>query len=184
MKTIAMPSTKSVHVAIAAITAAILSISPALAQDTGLPGNASSLREAHGDWQVACTAPEGSVHCAMSQTQVRGKNRQRVLSIELTTADDGKAANGVLVLPFGLKLARGVTYQLDEGPTGAIQPVRTCLPVGCLVDIAFDANTVASLRGGSQLNVVATADGGREMVLSVSLTGFSSAYDRVVALLQ
>ena len=180
MKTITMPSIKSHLVAIAVL---ILSTSTSFAQEAGLPGNASSLREGHGDWQVVCAAPEGSVRCAMSQTQV-GENRQRVLSIELTGAGDSSAARGALVLPFGLDLASGITYRLDEGSAGAIQPFRTCLPAGCIVDVAFDAGTVASLRDGNQLNVIATADGGQELIFSVSLSGFSSAYDRVVALVE
>ncbi|HBZ43909.1 MAG TPA: invasion-like protein [Maritimibacter sp.] len=175
-----MPNTKPSLAAIAALT---LSTSMAFAQETGLPGNASSLREGHGDWQVACTAPEGTVRCAMTQTQV-SENRQRVLSIELTTGDDAMAARGALVLPFGLDLASGVAYRLDEGSTGATQPFRTCLPVGCVVDVAFDTDTIASLRAGSQLDVIVTADGGQEMILTISLSGFSSAHDRVGELLR
>ncbi len=184
MKTITMPSIKS---GLAAIAALALSTSTSFAQETGLPGNASSLREGHGDWRVTCAAPEGVVRCAMTQTQV-SENRQRVLSIELTTGDDAMAASGALVLPFGLDLASGVTYRLDEGNAGAAQPFRTCLPVGCVVDVAFNADTVASLRAGKQLNVIATADArggsGQEMIFSISLTGFSSAHDRVVELLR
>ncbi len=179
-KTITMSRIRS---GLSATTAVVISTSMAFAQETGLPGNASSLREGHGDWQVACTVPGGSVRCVMSQTQV-SENRQRVLSIELTGAGDSSAARGALVLPFGLDLASGITYRLDEGSAGAIQPFRTCLPAGCIVDVAFDAGTVASLRDGNQLNVIATADGGQELIFSVSLSGFSSAYDRVVALVE
>lgn len=175
-----MPNTKP---GLAAIVALILSTSMTFAQEAGLPGNASSLREGHGDWQVACTAPEGTVRCAMTQTQV-SENRQRVLSIELTTGDDAMAASGALVLPFGLDLASGVAYRVDERNTGAAQPFRTCLPVGCVINVAFDASTVASLRAGSQLDVITTADGGQETVFSISLAGFSSAHDRVGELLR
>ena len=77
-----------------------------------------------------------------------------------------------------------VSYQFDEGEAGVPQHFRTCLPAGCLVDIAFDARTVESLKVGDILKVKATADGGQEIVLSIPLTGFSSAYDRVVALMQ
>ena len=65
---------------------------------------------------------------------------------------------------------------------GAVQPFRTCLPVGCIVDIAFDADSVASLRAGSQLDIIAAADGGREIIIAISLAGFSSAHDRMSAL--
>lgn len=173
----------SIRSGLAAIAALVLSAPMAFAQETGLPGNASSLREGHGDWQVACAAPEGAVRCAMSQTQV-SENRQRVLSIELTSGDDSPTASGALVLPFGLDLASGVAYRLDEGGTVAIQPFRTCLPVGCIVDVAFDAGTVASLKAGNQLHVIATAEGGQELIFSISLAGFSSAFDRVVVLMR
>lgn len=175
-----MTRTKSIFAAIAALT---LSTSTSIAQETGLPGNASSLREGHGDWQVVCAAPDGTMKCAMSQSKV-DENRQRILSIELTRGDDSNTVNGVLVLPFGLDLASGVAYRLDDGQAGTVQPFHTCLPVGCIVDVAFDADTIASLRAGKQFNIIATADGGHELVFSVSLAGFSSAYDRVVELLR
>jgi hypothetical protein len=70
----------------------------------------------------------------------------------------------------------------NEGQAGAVRPFRTCLPVGCVVDIALDADTVASLRAGTQLDVIASADGGQEIVFSISLAGFANAHDRMIAL--
>ena len=160
---------------------------PAPAQEAGLPGGANTLNETHGAWTVTCaigTRGDGGQarRCALSQTQLHSQTRQRALAIELHPEEDG--VNGALVLPFGLALAPGVTYQLDEGTVGAVQHFRTCLPVGCLVDVAFDAGTVASLKAGDALTIKATADGGPEMAFSISLTGFSSAYDRVVELMR
>lgn len=159
----------------------------AQAEEPSLPGGASTLREAHGDWTAACAIQiqsDGNKTklCVFSQQQISQETRQRVLAIELQPESEG--IKGTLVLPFGLALGAGVTYQLDEGEVGAPQPFRTCLPAGCLIDIAFDARTVASLKSGHALNVKATADGGQEIVFSVSLTGFSSACDRVVTLLK
>jgi invasion protein IalB len=159
----------------------------ALAREVSLPGNASSLTEAHSDWTVTCavvSSPDGSKakRCSLSQQQIAQQTRQRALAIELTAENGG--AQGSLILPFGLALDQGVTYQLDDGPIGATQPFRTCLPVGCVVDVAFDAGTLASLKAGTVLNVAAAADGGQEMIFSISLTGFSSAYDRVVELMR
>ncbi|WP_186398113.1 invasion associated locus B family protein [Stappia sp. P2PMeth1] len=157
----------------------------ALAEDAALPGGASTLTESHGDWAVTCaiqTQADGNKTklCAFSQQQIAGQTRQRALAIELRPHDDG--VEGTLVLPFGLALQDGIVYQLDEGQPGAQQHFRTCLPAGCLIDVTFDARTVASLKAGNALKVKATADGGQEMVFAVSLTGFSSAYDRVTDL--
>jgi invasion protein IalB len=160
---------------------------PAPAQEVSLPGGASTLNETHGAWTVTCaiaTQEDGGpvTRCALSQTQLHSQTRQRALAIELHPEGDG--VDGMLVLPFGLAIASGVSYQLDEGEAGVPQHFRTCLPAGCLIDIAFDARTMESLKVGDALKVKATADGGKEMVLSISLAGFSSAYDRVVALTQ
>ena len=169
----------------AAVVALVLFASASVAEETGLPGNASNLREEHGDWQVSCSlvaAPDGgrTKRCALSQEQLAQQTRQRALAIELTP--EGNGAKGVLMLPFGLALQHGVTYQLDDREAGAVQHFRTCLPAGCVVDVGFDDAIVASLKGGNVLKVRASAVGGQPMVFSISLTGFSSAYDRVVAL--
>ena len=149
----------------------------------GLPGGASSLNETHGDWRVHCTAPEGAVRCAISQTQVQGENRQRVLAVELTAADDGAAANGALVLPFGLKLENGVSLAIDEAAPFQNLRFSTCLPAGCLVPLSFDGDAMAALRAGTTLAIKAAAnDGGQEVALSVSLRGFTSALARAAEL--
>lgn len=159
----------------------------AFAQEVSLPGGATNLREAHGDWTVTCAIQttqggEKLKVCAFSQEQMHGQTRQRALAVELRPDNDG--IKGTLVLPFGLSLDRGAAYQLDEGSDGGVQRFRTCLPVGCLIDIDFDAGVVASLKTGKALKVKVVADGGQEMALSISLAGFSGAYERTVALVK
>jgi invasion protein IalB len=169
------------------LLAVAASCGQAQADDVSLPGGAGSLRETHGDWTVTCaiqTTQDGQKAklCAFSQEQVHPQTRQRALAIELRPQASGVA--GTLVLPFGLALERGAVYQLDEGQEGSVQKFRTCLPAGCLVDVDFDGSIVASLKAGKALKVKTMADGGQEMALSISLTGFSSAYQRTVELLR
>jgi len=147
---------------------------------TSLPGGASSLNETYKDWRVAC-AQQGHVkRCVLSQVQAQ-QNGQRVLAIEFN-APSGNTVSGTLVLPFGLALDSGVTFQIDEKP--AMQPVRfrTCLQGGCVVSVSFDAPTLVTLRAGTALKVKATADGGTAAPFSISLQGFATALDRVAAL--
>lgn len=144
-----------------------------------MPGGASSLSETHGDWSVSCTAPERNARCAISQTQVQGQNRQRVLTIELSATEGGSAASGTLVLPFGLNLDQGVVLSIDEGEF--LPPLRfsTCLPAGCLVPLTFNQDAVTVMRAGTALKVkVAASDSGQEVNFSISLTGFTSALAR------
>lgn len=159
---------------------------PVFGQEPTLPGGAASLREMHGDWAVVCSIQtEGSKKaktCAFTQEQFAKDTRQRVVAIELKPT----AANlkGVLALPFGLALEKGVTYQVDEGQLSGVQRFRTCLPAGCLVPIDFDAKLATSLKSAKVLKIRATADGGQETNFSISLNGFPSAFDRTMALMK
>lgn len=159
----------------------VMCAGPAFAQ--GLPGGASSLNEKHGDWTVACAMRENAVNCAISQTQVRGENRQRVLTVELTATEGGNAASGTLVMPFGLALDQGVVLSINEGEF--LPPLRfsTCLPTGCLVPLVFDKAAVTAMRAGTALKAKAAANGsGKEVNFSISLAGFSSALARAAEL--
>lgn len=149
----------------------------------GLPGGATTLNETHGDWTVACTTPEGTVRCAVSQVQVNSQSRQRVLSVELTATEGGAAATGTLVMPFGLALDQGVVLSIDEGEF--LPPLRfsTCLPAGCVVPLAFNADAVTAMRTGTALKAKAAAnDSGQEVNFSISLSGFTSALARAAEL--
>ncbi|WP_090301095.1 invasion associated locus B family protein [Ensifer sp. YR511] len=145
-----------------------------------LPGGASSLNEAYRHWRVGCVQQGTTKRCAMSQVQTQ-QNGQRVLAIELSPPV-GNIVTGTLVLPFGLALDAGVTFQIDDKP--AMQPVRfrTCLPGGCLVNVSFDAATLVALRAGAALKLRTTADGGTVMPFTISLQGFGTALDRVATL--
>lgn len=154
------------------------------AQDATLPGGASSLRENHGDWVVTCAVqPQNGrsvKSCALSQEQADSTTRQRVVAIELKPGDN--SVQGILVMPFGLALDKGIAFQVDDSALSPVQKFRTCLPAGCLVPVSFDARTLAALRKGAQLKIQAVADGGKETPFTISLKGFPGAYDRTVAL--
>jgi invasion protein IalB len=147
----------------------------------GLPGGASSLQETYGDWRVACAQQNGKKTCALSQRQTDKDSRQLVLAVELSAPAADKA-EGTLILPFGLAIERPITLQIDQAAAGPALHFRTCLPVGCLVGLNFDAATVALLRKGTTLTIKATADGGQETSFKISLKGFADALDRTAAL--
>lgn len=149
-------------------------------QPSTLPGGATSLQETYQDWRVACQVADNAKRCTLVQQQNQ-QNDQRVFAIELN-APAGNTVTGTLAVPLGLALDAGVTFQIDDKP--AMQPMRlrTCVPAGCLVNISFDASTVTALRAGTALKIKATADDGAALPLSISLRGFGTALDRVVAL--
>lgn len=135
-----------------------------------------------GDWVVNCGVnDQGKKLCLLLQQQVKSDTRERVLAVELRTAPQGGAV-GVLALPFGLDLQRGVQLTLDGKPLGKPLSFRTCVPGGCLITLNFDAATLAQLRKGKALASPAyTADGGQQVPFSVSLDGLNAAFDRAIA---
>jgi invasion protein IalB len=168
--------------ALAAAASAAAPAAPA-ATSTTLPGGAKSLQETYDDWVVACSTQQTGKACAMQQEQRAQQNGQRVLAIGLRPA--GNSAEGTMVLPFGLALAKGASVQVDEGATGAPLAFSTCAPEGCVVPVNFDTKMLTALRKGTTLKVkVVPIGGGDDITLSISLKGFGSALDRTIALLK
>lgn len=150
-------------------------------QTQTLPGGASQLQETHGDWRVTCAQQNDQRICSFSQQQADKDSRQLVVGIELK-AISTDTAEGTIVLPFGLAVDKPVTLHLDDAPGKAL-PFRTCLPIGCIVVVSFDATTVAMLKKGTALSVKATtANTTQEASFKISLNGFASALARTATL--
>jgi invasion protein IalB len=171
------------HVLGAVVAATVVLPLPVAAAETvpaTLPGGATSLQETFSDWQVGCVVQGAVKRCAVTQEQVNQQSRQRVLAAELTLAGD--KLDGVLLMPFGLALDKGVALQIDDQPSTSTLKFRTCVPGGCLVPLNFDGKTVAALRVGAVLKLRAAADGGQEQLYTISLKGFAPALDRIAVL--
>lgn len=156
---------------------------PAAAGTPAQPGQAPASevqKEAFGDWLVVCLSQPTGKRCTLIQEQAAPQTRQRMLAMEV--ALNGDKLEGLLLLPFGLLLERGVVMQLDDQPAQPALRFRTCLPAGCVVPINFDPKTLAALRTGKNLKLKVALDSGQEPNLAISLNGFGQAVDRLVAL--
>ena len=146
--------------------------------------DAAAVSEAHADWMLNCgaspsagTAPD----CAVSQQQFDKATNTRILAIALNPAPAG-GVKGVLVMPLGLALDKGITLQVDAAPPGAPLRFHTCVPTGCLVNLDLPEATVKALRSATTLKIAAVADGGQPAPFTVSMNGFASGLDRAIAL--
>ncbi|MFT4116030.1 invasion associated locus B family protein [Bradyrhizobium sp.] len=149
-----------------------------------LPGGSSSLQETFDGWTLQCTATEKGRLCNIQQQQRHRETKQLVLAAELEAVPNG-AANGSLVLPFGLRLSSGVTLQIDDQPSPQPLAFSTCLPVGCVVPLSLDKAAVGRLRGGATLKVGAIAsEDGKPIAMSIQLKGLAPALDRLATLVQ
>ncbi len=149
---------------------------------SSLPGGASSLQETFEDWVVACVQQGTDKKCSQAQVQSNGQTRERILSIEITPKGD--TVEGVLLLPFGLALEEGVTLVVDDEAKGVDLRFRTCIALGCIVPLGFDAAMIGKLKQSTALKVKVVADNGQGAEFAVSLKGFAAALERTVSLVK
>jgi invasion protein IalB len=163
--------------------ALLLTASPALAQAT-LPGGASALNEAHGSWTVNCTLVEAGKDCAFSQTAGNPQTGTALVAVELA-APAGNKAEGMLMTAFGLRLDAGVQLGIDGQQLGQARPFLTCVSTGCLVPLDFDEVALSAMKVGTTLEVTGVkVDDGQPVTVTLSLTGFTAAYNRTAELAQ
>ncbi|MCJ9669945.1 MULTISPECIES: invasion associated locus B family protein [unclassified Neorhizobium] len=166
----------------ASLLAAALAFVSCTATAAPLPGGASSLVETYDDWSVVCQMQANAPSCLVRQVQTNNQTKQTVLAVEIGKSADGKF-RGTLVLPLGLALPQGAQLKIDDAALGNTLPFSTCLPQGCVVPLAFEADTIAKLRAGKALNVtVSAASPAQPLALAVSLKGLAGALNRIADL--
>jgi len=128
-----------------------------------------------GDWQIECTQTEVGPQCILSQTLSQTSTNQRVVTLALQETGDGRMA-GNLLMPFGLFLAAGVQLTIGDRALDARLPFSTCLPVGCIVPIGFEASIIADFAAGSTLSLtVIIADSGEPATFTLEMSGLEAA---------
>lgn len=157
---------------------------PALAQEqTEAPaptfaGGASAITEVHGNWTVLCGFEEADKVCVVTQNLADSQSGQRMLTLELELAGDG-GAEGVAMIPFGLRLPDGIGMQADAVNVGDRLPIVACYDNGCLATFTLDDAGIELLRRGNTLRLAGTVqDSGENVVLSMPLAGITSAMAR------
>ena len=165
------------------VAALALIATPAFAEDVAaLPGGATALSETHGSWSVNCSVAEKGKNCGFAQTAGNPQTGSALVAMELG-APAANRAEGMLLTAFGLRLDGGVQLAIDGQPLGAPRPFLTCISSGCLVPMAFEDVELAALKVGQKLDVTGIkVDDGKPVTVSLSLAGFTAAYDRTVEL--
>ena len=146
------------------------------------PNNAQepqpSVTEKYGDWQVICriarNADRSVQLCAITQQKDSAKG-QRMLVTELRPNREG--VDGILVLPFGVAVTKPISLQIDKRSLEN-RPFHTCIPQGCVVPVEFVGDVFKQLQRGGRLTVTTPVANGETASESLSLKGFSKAYDR------
>lgn len=139
------------------------------------------LREIYGDWALRCIKAEdpGAEPCDLYQL-LRNEAGVSVAEINVFPVPPGGqvAAGAVIVVPLETLLTAGLTLAVD-GVNARQYPFFICNQAGCIARIGLTAEEVTALKRGvaASLRIVPAAAADQEVVLRVSLTGFTAGFD-------
>jgi invasion protein IalB len=135
----------------------------------------------HGDWEVGCL--EGTTNCEMQQLALDTDGNPVILA-RVVRLPAGSEAEGLAIFntPLGTLLQPGLGFQIDSGERAAL-PFEWCVQEGCIVRLGLRSEDVAAMKRGraANLTVASIAAPDQPLTLTLSLSGFTAAYDSMTA---
>ena len=137
-------------------------------------------REFFGDWSLRCLrTEEGPEPCQLYQLLLDTEGNA-VAEFSLFPLPEGSraAAGATIVAPLETLLTEQLTLSVD-GANPRVYPFTFCNLGGCVARVGFTAEEVAEFKAGAaaQLRLVPAAAPDQEVVLTISLSGFTAGYD-------
>jgi invasion protein IalB len=135
-------------------------------------------------WELRCIkAADGSDPCQLYQLLKDAKNNP-VAEISLFPLPEGQEAvvGATFVAPLGTLLTEQVRLSVD-GAKGKVYPFSWCEQIGCYARIGLTAAEVDGFKKGAAVGATIVPVGApdQKVNLSISLKGFTAAYDALVA---
>ena len=157
---------------------------PAAAEDKAAAGKGDKTETAAAPnlqpWMVSCASAgaDDALACTVSQTLVAKQTAQRVLTVTVAKDPNSRDLVATLGLPHGLSLTEGVEVFVDDGkPTR--YPIVTADQNGSYAKVPLNGDRLAELKRGSILNVRVRSANNAEIVMQISLAGFTAATAKI-----
>ena len=136
--------------------------------------------EVHGDWERRCAFnPNGEDPCQMYQL-LKDSDGTPVAEFNLMRLQEGAqaAAVGTFVAPLETLLTERLTLSVDGGG-GKQYAFRLCTAQGCVVQLGLTDDEIHQMKAGNvaTASIVPAIAPDQRVNLSLSLTGFTAAYD-------
>ena len=128
------------------------------------------------NWLKVCDPlPDGKQACIMRQVVLANGN---FLGSFLLRDDPGQESRllAVAAVPLGVLLPFGLTWQID-GAKPIRVPFMLCDPTSCATQLVINEAYVKSLKQGGVLKLTAKNRQNQDLVINITLAGFTSAYD-------
>ncbi|MEX2630690.1 MAG: invasion associated locus B family protein [Tistlia sp.] len=155
---------------------------PATAQQAGTAPTDETVQTFQ-SWELRCgTPPNGTAKACQMEQDVfaQGAADQQIAKVAVGFPPGADAPGMLILSPLATWLPPGIGFQLDSGQEQRV-PVQRCSPQGCITEILIEEPLLKALKAGTQINL-AIHDRSRQPVKgSVSLLGFTAAYDALIA---
>lgn len=153
---------------------------PAEEVDTA-PEGPVIVTEKFGDWELRCTT--NKVECFMYQL-MQDEATNPVAEFTIVALPEGsQAAAGVTVVtPLGTLLDTGLAIQVDSGEARKYV-YSWCDQSGCFARFGFDTTMLNNYKKGNvaRVRLVSVSRPDQPVLLTLSLTGFTGAYNAMNA---
>lgn len=142
------------------------------------------IQEAFNDWALRCLkVAEGEDPCQMYQL-MQDDQANDVAEIAIVPLEgSGQAVAGAtIVVPLETLLTEQITLRVDGGQARRF-PFNFCNVGGCVTRLGLTADDIALFRRGATatLTLVPAAAPDQQVTVTMSLSGFTAAYNAVVA---
>ncbi|SLN17045.1 invasion associated locus B family protein [Pseudooctadecabacter jejudonensis] len=142
------------------------------------------LQEVFNDWALRCLkVEEGEDPCQMYQL-MQDQDGNDVAEIAIVSLpNSGQAVAGAtIVVPLETLLTEQMTLRVDGGQARRF-PFNFCNLGGCVTRLGLTAEDVALFKRGAEatLSMVPAAAPDQQVTVTMSLSGFTAAFDAVAA---
>ncbi len=140
------------------------------------------VKATYGDWELQCLATaDGGELCQMLQLLTDGAGGNVAEANVFRLAEGGQAvAGGTFIVPLETLLTEKLTLTID-GENPKRYDFAFCNPVGCIARVGFTQDDIDRMKAGAvaQVAIVPALAPDQRVVVDMSLTGFTAAYDQV-----
>lgn len=141
-----------------------------------MPVANASAQQVPAEWFKVCS-PQGENNICNTQYTMIADTRQLITAVNLINVT-GKVNQKVLqaVVPTGRVIPAGVQMQIDENKPQTLN-YSVCFPDRCIAEAELSDALIASMKKGKVLKVTSINFQRQPNPISVTLSGFTQAYD-------
>ncbi|MEM7444003.1 MAG: invasion associated locus B family protein [Pseudomonadota bacterium] len=132
--------------------------------------------QVYGEWSVRCTGEGGeATACEAYQSLFLAENQQRILHVAIGSANEDQDPVAIIIAPLGVSLPAGLELRIDNS-----WPIEfdygSCQEDGCRAGRSLEPSMLGAMQAGVEMQVAVTETTGRQIVIPMSLIGFTAAY--------